>query len=73
MITYLYRLKGQIGVFILPTDKVSTKERYHLYGYGEDANAEVQKYFFLVPQDITDFKTFAMEISKSENKIEAEL
>lgn len=46
-----------------------TKERYHLYGYGEEANAELQKYFFLVPQDVTDFKTFAKEISKSENKI----
>lgn len=69
MITYLYRLKAQKGVFILPTNKVRTKERYHLYGYGEEANAELQKYFFLVPQDVTDFKTFAKEISKSENKI----
>lgn len=73
MVTYLYRLKGQKGVFILPTDKVSTKERFLLYGYGEDINAELQKYFFLVPQDITDFKTFAKEIKKSENKIETEL
>ena len=46
-----------------------TKERYHLYGYGEEANAELQNTSFLFPQDVTDFKTFAKEISKSENKI----
>lgn len=73
MITYLYCLKGKWGIFILPTIENHSGEKYQLYGYGEDIDAELQKYFFPIPQDVSDFKTFVSEIMKSEKIFKEQL
>lgn len=73
MITYLYRLKGKVGIFILPTKQKYSTNKYYLYGYGENEHAELQKYFFPIPQNVKDFKTFVSEIKNSEDMLEKEL
>ena len=69
MITYMYRLKGKTGVFILPSDKEHKICNYDLLGYGTDNNAKLQKYFFPISQTASDYKNFSTEMEQSEDML----
>ena len=67
MITYVYRLKGQNGTFIQPSNVVCPNDRYELLGYGTDDKAEIQTYFCHIPQTTNDYKQFVADMIVSEN------
>lgn len=68
VITYMYRLKSQYGMFIYPALQEHSIGTYSLLGYGEKDNAKLKAYFFYVPQNTVDYKDFIAEISVSESK-----
>lgn len=67
MITYMYRLKGQNGTFIQPSDKDCEKENSDLLGYGTESNAKLQTYFYPISQTTNDYKQFVANMMLSEN------
>lgn len=67
MITYIYRLKGLNGIFILPSDNIYRKDESDLLGYGVDNNAKLQTVYYPIPQEISDYKQFIAEMIQSEN------
>lgn len=69
MITYMYRLKGQTGIFIQPDDKGSIKEIHELLGYGADNNAKLQSYFYPISQAAGDYDQFVAEMALSEDML----
>lgn len=69
MITYMYRLKSQEGIFIYPTSENKIGKPYRLLGYGE-AKSLLGAYFFHIPQNYNDYKDFAIQILDSERKLE---
>lgn len=69
MITYMYRLRGEHGVFVQPTVDVSKENRYRLNGYGEDHNAELRKYLFQIPKETNNDEDFALKILQSEKQL----
>lgn len=73
MISYMYRLKGKSGIFIQPTDIETTNKIYELLGYGTESKAELQTYYYIIPQKANNYKHFVAEIIKSENKLIADL
>lgn len=72
MITYMYRLKGKYGIFIQPSDERFQKETFHLLGYGNEENAELQKYLYPISQTTSDYKHFVTEMIESENILRAQ-
>ena len=72
MITYMYRLKGQNGIFIQPNNVVCPNDRYALLGYGIDDNAEIQTYFCYIPQTTNDYKQFVADMIVSENLLKSQ-
>ena len=72
MITYMYRLKGQNGIFIQPNNVVCPNYRYALLGYGIDDNAEIQTYFCYIPQTTNDYKQFVADMIVSENLLKSQ-
>ncbi len=69
MISYLFRLKGHIGIFILPTRFDSSSTTYQLKGYGTRHNMLLQKYPFQIPANISSYKEFEREMEKSERQL----
>lgn len=67
MITYIYRLKGLNGIFILPSDNIYQKDESDLLGYGVDNNAKLQTVYYPIPQETSDYKQFIAEMIQSEN------
>lgn len=73
MVTYMYRLKGQYGIFIHPTQKEHSWITYFLRGYGEENDAKLQTYLFHIPQNAYDFKDFVSKMVLSENTLQNNL
>lgn len=71
MITYLYRLRGLKGTFIQPSSVIREKDRYELLGYGMDYHAEMQTYFYYIPQTTNDYKQFVAAMIKLENLLKS--
>lgn len=71
MIAYMYRLKGECGVFILPSITTDNRKTDYLLGYGEDNNAELQTYFHRIPQTVNEYKQFVEEMKVSEKALYA--
>ena len=71
MIAYMYRLKGECGVFILPSITTDNRKTDYLLGYGEDNNAELQTYFHQIPQTVNEYKQFVEEMKVSEKTLYA--
>lgn len=69
MITYMYQMKGKRGIFIQPGDKEYLKDIFHLLGYGEEENAELQTYIYPISRITDSYKSFVSEMLKSENSL----
>lgn len=70
IITYMYRLKGQYGIFIKPTAaKGPAHNTFSLLGYGKDDNAIIEEYSYPVPQDIDNLTAFDKNMRLSEETL----
>lgn len=78
MVTYLYRLKGRAGAFVLPVGQTETGTEgtaclytrpSYLAGYGQD-ETPVNTCFFPIPQHCRSFKEFAQTIKETEEKLQ---
>ena len=58
MITYMYRLRGKHGIFILPTNQKSNSESDYLLGHGEDIDAQLHIHFVPIPQEVSNYRSF---------------
>ncbi len=65
MVTYMYRLKAQRGIFILPTDNTNNKEEYTLRGYG-DNSSRLCVIRTTIPQHCTNYESFAHKMDQEE-------
>lgn len=65
----MYQMKGKRGIFIQPGDKEYLKDIFHLLGYGEEENAELQTYIYPISRITDSYKSFVSEMLKSENSL----
>lgn len=72
MITYLYRLRGRVGGFLLPTTQIQTTETHRLLGYGL-GKAKIKILRHLIPQDAITMRDFIEKIRQNEQQLVAEL
>lgn len=72
IITYMYRLKGENGTFIQPSDRNCRKENYDLLGYGTESNAKLQTYFYPISQTASDYKQFVADMMLSEDVLKSQ-
>ena len=72
MITYMYRLKGHLGIFIQPSIEPNGKE-VNLQGYGIDAQARLMIYPFLIPTQVSDYKDFKKSMEEEEDSLKTML
>ena len=73
IITYLYRLKGRLGLFIQPSINPDDSRSYALRGYGIDQNAHLIKYQIPIPTNQTSYKAFVMKMRSLEHTIKMTL
>lgn len=73
IITYLYRLKGRLGLFIQPSINPDDSRSYALRGYGIDQNAHLIKYQIPIPTNQTSYKAFVMKMRSLEHTIKMAL
>ena len=73
VITYLYRLKGHIGMFVHPTVDENETKSYNLRGYGDDNNTCLIEYQFHIPTSIANYKDFEREMKLSETALKEQL
>lgn len=73
IITYLYRLKGRLGLFIQPSICSGNPHSYTLRGYGIDQNAHLIKYQIPIPTNQTSYKAFVMKMRSLEHTIKMTL
>ena len=66
VITYLYRMKGHIGMFVHPTADENELKSYSLRGYGDDNNARLIEYQFHIPTEVSSYEDFEKNIRLSE-------
>lgn len=64
IITYMYRLKGLTGMFVLPGTGVHTE--YRLHGYGDDDDALLIKHYLPIPAAAASFEDFTRQIQPAE-------
>lgn len=74
MVTYMYCLKGQRGIFVLPCDGSNDSNCYSvasycLLGYGEECDAQLQTFRCHIPQSTHDYKQFATEMQRVEKEL----
>lgn len=69
MVTYMYRLKSKMGVFISPSKEVCCTDSYPLKGYGDDDKAQLMYCSFHIPRGVSSYEAFEEQILKSENEI----
>lgn len=67
MITYMYRLKGLNGIFVQPSEKICRNADHDLWGYGADYNAKLQIFYYVIPQEKSDYKLFVADMIQSED------
>lgn len=66
VITYLYRMKGNTGMFVQPTLDENGQKLYSLRGYGDDSGARLIEYKFQVPISVSSYEDFERKIRPSE-------
>lgn len=68
IISYMYRLKGHVGVFIKPRDEEDAhKNGYELLGYGEDCGARLRIESFPISSESRSYDNFKVEMMKQED------
>ena len=73
VITYLYRMKGRIGMFVQPTPDENEPKSYSLRGYGEDGDARLIEYPFQIPASVSSFEDFERKIRLSETALKEQI
>lgn len=73
VITYLYRMKGRIGMFVQPTPDENEPKSYSLRGYGEDGDAHLIEYPFQIPASVSSFEDFERKIRLSETALKEQI
>ena len=73
VITYLYRMKGRIGMFVQPTPDENEPKSYNLRGYGEDGDARLIEYPFQIPASVSSFEDFERKIRLSETALKEQI
>ena len=73
VITYLYRMKGRIGMFVHPTADENKLESYSLLGYGDDSNARLIEYQFHIPTAPSSYEDFEGNIKSSETALKKQI
>ena len=58
IITYLYRMKERIGMFVHPTTGKNGLKSYSLRGYGDDSDARLIEYQFHIPTEVSSYEDF---------------
>lgn len=66
VITYLYRMRGRIGMLVHPTADETERKSYSLRGYGDDSNACLIEYQFHIPTKVSSYEDFEGNIRFSE-------
>lgn len=66
VITYLYWMRGRIGVLVHPTADETERKSYSLRGYGDDSNACLIEYQFHIPTKVSSYEDFEGNIRFSE-------
>lgn len=66
VITYLYRMRGRIGMLVHPTADETERKSYSLRGYGDDSNACLIEYQFHIPTKVSSYEDFEGNIRSSE-------
>jgi len=69
VITYLYRMKGHIGMFVHPTPYENDLKSYSLRGYGDDTDARLIEYQFHIPTSVSSHEDFERKIRLSETAL----
>lgn len=68
VISYMYRFKGHVGVFIKPYNKADAhKNRYELLGYGEDCSAHLRIESFPISTESRSYDNFKAEMMTQES------
>ncbi len=71
MVTYLYRLRGHIGLFVKPhSDDNSKLLSYKLDGYGTDDDAEIIVLEMQIPKNVHSYDEFKAKIQEQEKILE---
>lgn len=73
MVTYMYRLRGKNGMFVLPSEGKSENNIYELLGYGEECGSTLQVYSFHIPQSKDDYGQFVTDMEKCEMELKKQL
>ena len=73
IITYLYRLKGHIGMFVHPTVDENKTKSYRLRGYGDDNNTHLVEYQFHIPTSVSSYEDFERSIRLSETTLKEQI
>lgn len=66
VITYLYWMRGRIGMLVHPTADETERKSYSLRGYGDDSNACLIEYQFHIPTKVSSYEDFEGNIRFSE-------
>lgn len=68
IISYMYRLKGHVGVFIKPSDEADAhRNGYELLGYGEDCSAHLRIESFPISTESRSYDNFKAEMMTQES------
>ena len=73
VITYLYRMKGRIGMFVHPTTDKNELKSYSLRGYGDDSDARLIEYQFHIPTEVSSYDDFEGNIRFSETALKEQI
>ena len=73
VITYLYRMKGRIGMFVHPTVDENELKSYSLRGYGDDNDARLIEYQFHIPTEASSYEDFEKNIMLSETALKEQI
>ncbi|WP_052095578.1 5-methylcytosine restriction system specificity protein McrC [Porphyromonas cangingivalis] len=87
IITYMYRFKGKLGLFILPKEEKEDEkqeessqgrkkpniESYQLKGYGKDNRAKIVICRMDIPKDCSDYEVFKAKMKTAEAKVLQEI
>ena len=73
VITYLYRMKGRIGMFVHPTTDKNELKSYSLRGYGDDSDARLIEYQFHIPTEVSSYDDFEGNIRLSETALKEKI
>lgn len=73
VITYLYRMKGRVGMFVRPTVDKNELKSYSLLGYGDDSDTRLIDYQFHIPTEVLNYEDFERNIRLAESALKEQI